>query len=98
VELINGPEFDFATNNLKSSSLIAEDERFEEVMSPKDSIVLQLSLYHYLRDMTEPTLAVIALQRAAALIVQAYTVSEAGLEERFVIPIEKLLRSCSPGI
>jgi hypothetical protein len=98
IELINGPGFAFATKNLKSSSLIAEDERFKEVkedMAPKDSIVLQSSLYQYLRDLATSSSAVIALQRAAALIAQAHPVSEAGLEERFVPQREILTRLTS---
>jgi len=81
IDLVNGPEFAVAMNNLKSSSLIARDEVFDRSAGSKDSIVLHPSLYQFLRDITAQDDVAKALSPALAMIAHAHPILEAGLEK-----------------
>ncbi|KAK8124802.1 P-loop containing nucleoside triphosphate hydrolase protein [Apiospora kogelbergensis] len=87
IDLVSGPEFSVAMNNLKSSSLIARDEVFDRSAGSKDSIVLHPSLYQFLRDVTSQDDAAKALSPALTMIAHAHPILEAGLEKS--IPLKR---------
>ncbi|KAK8041953.1 hypothetical protein PG993_006476 [Apiospora rasikravindrae] len=87
IDLVSGPEFTVAMNNLKSSSLIARDEVFDRSAGSKDSIVLHPSLYQFLRDVTSQDDVAKALSPALTMIAHAHPILEAGLEKS--IPLRR---------
>jgi hypothetical protein len=87
VNLVSGPEFDIAMNNLKHSSLIARDEVFDHTTGKKGAIILHPSLYQFVRDVEAQDDVVKAIFPALTLVAHAHPVLEAGLEKS--IPLKR---------
>ncbi|KAF3491046.1 uncharacterized protein GIQ15_00563 [Arthroderma uncinatum] len=81
IDLIKGPGFDLALKELKSYSLIANDEIFEDDKSSngKDAIVLHPLTYSYIREALTPDEMIENAIHALSLVVHAYPVVQAGL-------------------
>lgn len=87
IDLVGGPEFQIAMNNLKHSSLIARDEVFDHTASNKGTIILHPSLYQFVRDLEAQDGIVKAIYPALTLVAHAHPVLEAGLEKS--IPLKR---------
>ncbi|KAG8206195.1 hypothetical protein GTR04_6423 [Trichophyton interdigitale] len=91
VRLINGPNFHIALKELQSCSLIASDEMFEDGRNPgnKNTIVLHPLTYSYVREALPPKKMLENAIHALSLVVHAYPVAQAGLDQspsRSVLP------------
>ncbi|DAA78513.1 TPA_exp: Uncharacterized protein A8136_4489 [Trichophyton benhamiae CBS 112371] len=91
VRLINGPSFHIALKELQSCSLIASGEMFEDGRSPgsKDTIVLHPLTYLYIREALPPTKMLENAIHALSLVIHAYPVAQAGLDQsplRSILP------------
>ncbi|KAK2861439.1 hypothetical protein FQN49_004195 [Arthroderma sp. PD_2] len=82
IDLINGPGYNLALKELKSYSLIANDDVIEDSKdsSGKDAIVLHPLTYFYIREALTPDEMVENAIHALSLVAHAYPVVQAGLD------------------
>ncbi|EGD97898.1 hypothetical protein TESG_08523 [Trichophyton tonsurans CBS 112818] len=97
VRLINGPNFHIAPRGLQSCSLIASDEMFEDGRNPgnKNTIVLHPLAYSYVREALPPKKILENAIHALSLVVHAYPVAQAGLDQSPSRSVFPRVRQCS---